>query len=73
MCARIVNLIDIQRQERAEPPKVRPGRIPPAVAAAFGAQPIQIEHDLNRPAVELAQIHEPVRGVFGPTDRAGQV
>jgi hypothetical protein len=47
-------LINIQGQKAAKPPETRPAWVPPAVAASFGAQAVQVEHDLNRPSVKLA-------------------
>ena len=37
------------------------------------AEPIQIEHDLDRSPILLAEVHHPVRRILGIADGAGQV
>ncbi len=57
----------------AEPPQVGPCGVPPAVSPAFGLEPLQINHHLERAAIVLAQIHHRRCRIFSTTDAAGQM
>jgi hypothetical protein len=66
-------VVRIQRQEAAEPPEIAPTGGPPPVTAALRPQTLQVQHDLDRAPIALAQVHHPARRVFRTADRAGEM
>ena len=69
----IVGIGDVQGQKRPESPKIAPILVPAGIMSAFGANSVEIEDDLDRPAVAFAEIHHPVLGIIRAANRAGKV
>ena len=57
----IVRVVDVERQEAAEPPEVAPGGFHQPSRPRSGLEPLEVEHHLDRPAVVLAEVHDPIR------------
>ena len=71
--AAIVGVVDIERQQTAEPPEVAPCGFHQPSRPAVPFEPVEIEDHLDRAVVALAQVHHPVGRVLGAADRTGQV
>ena len=62
---RVLGRVDVEREQRAEPPHVSRRGCCRARTRVLGREALEVEHDLDRAAVERVEVHRRIGRVFG--------
>ena len=69
----VAGIVDVERQKRAESPKIATIIIPARVATALGPNSVEIENHLDRTPVAIAKVHNSVLGISRAANRASEM